>query len=177
MKRVIFALPLFLFLALVVLFMVGLEHDPRLIPSPFIGKPAPPLSLPRLIKDDQMLSRDDLIGEVMLVNFWATWCPTCKGEHAVLMEIADTNEVAIYGIDYKDDQIAATAWLERLGNPYRAVGFDKEGNAAIDWGVYGTPETFVLDKDGIIRYKHVGAISWQDWKETLEPLVKQLQEE
>jgi len=177
MKKLIFILPLVLFLVLIGFFIAGLDHDSRLLPSTFIDKPAPGFSLPRLIKDDQRLSQDDLKGEVSLVNFWATWCPTCKGEHEVLMEIVKKNGIAIYGIDYKDERVAALKWVNQLGNPYRAIATDKKGNTGIDWGVYGTPETFVLDKEGIIRYKHVGAISWQDWKQTLEPIVKKLKQE
>ncbi|MFK8068186.1 MAG: DsbE family thiol:disulfide interchange protein [Gammaproteobacteria bacterium] len=176
MKKLIYILPLILFAVLIGFFIIGLERDPRLIPSPFIGKSAPEFSLPRLLNADQLITQAELKGEVMLVNFWATWCPTCKGEHDVLMEVARSNkELAIYGIDYKDKKEDALSWLKQLGNPYRAVAFDQEGVTGIDWGVYGTPETFILDEQGIIHYKHVGAISWQDWKQILEPIVLELQ--
>lgn len=176
MKKLIYLIPLAIFTVMVFFFMIGLERDPHLIPSPFIGKPAPEFSLAQLIDADKTLSNTDLQGQVTLLNFWATWCPTCRGEHDVLMEIARGNgEIAIYGIDYKDDAITARKWLDQLGNPYRAVGFDQEGKTGIDWGVYGTPETFVLDKQGIIRYKHIGAVTWEDWKNTLEPMIRELQ--
>lgn len=174
MKKLIFILPLVLFLVLVGFFIVGLERDPRLIPSPFIDKPAPDFSLPRLIQENQQLTKADMKDEVALVNFWATWCPTCRGEHEVLMKIAKNNDIAIYGIDYKDDRTDALKWVKQLGNPYRAIAVDQAGSTGIDWGVYGTPETFVVDKEGVIRYKHVGAITWQDWKEHLEPVVNKL---
>lgn len=178
MKKLIYILPLILFFILIGFFIVGLDKDPRLIPSPFIGKPAPDFSLPRLKNEDQIFTQADLKGEVTLVNFWATWCPTCRGEHEVLMEIARlNNKLAIVGIDYKDQKDDALSWLEQLGDPYRAIAFDQKGTVGIDWGVYGTPETFVLDRKGIIRYKHVGAISWQDWKQTLEPIVQELLKE
>ncbi len=178
MKKLVFILPLVLFVILIGFFIVGLERDPRFIPSPFIGKPAPEFSLPHLQNEDQLITQADLEGEVSLVNFWATWCPTCRGEHDVLVEVARSNKnLAIYGIDYKDEKEDALSWLQQLGNPYRAVAFDQKGVTGLDWGVYGTPETFILDAQGIIRYKHVGAISWQDWKQILEPIVIELQTE
>ncbi len=177
MKKIIYILPLLLFFIIVGFFINGLNKDPRLIPSPLIGKAAPEFIIPQLIDEGKQLQQTDLKGKVLLLNFWATWCPTCRGEHDVLMEIARHKSVAMYGIDYKDKRPDAIKWLEDLGNPYHAIGFDYEGSVGIDWGVYGTPETFVIDKQGIIRYKHVGAISWQDWKQILEPIVLKLQQE
>lgn len=179
MKKLIYLLPLVIFVILIGFFIVGLERDPRLIPSPLIGKPAPAFELSPLSQvntTSEKLTQEDLKGEVTLLNFWATWCPTCRGEHDVLMEIARESNVKIFGVDYKDNQDDAMQWLEKLGNPYRAVAFDPEGKTGIDWGVYGTPETFVMDAEGIIRYKHVGAVSWEVWTKILEPLVKQLQQ-
>lgn len=177
MKKLIYILPLILFFILIGFFVNGLDKDPRLIPSPLIDKSVPKFSIQQLIDEEKLLQTSDLKGEVLLVNFWATWCPTCRGEHDVLMEIARNKTVTIYGIDYKDKRADALTWLKDLGNPYKAVGFDLEGSTGLDWGVYGTPETFVIDKQGIIRYKHVGAVSWQDWKQILEPIVLKLQQE
>lgn len=175
MKKLIYLIPLAIFAIMVGFFMVGLERDPRLIPSPFIDKPAPAMSAQWLLDSERLLRSEDLKGKVTLVNFWATWCPTCKGEHDVLMEVARTeNAIRIIGVDYKDTDDAAKAWLTKLGDPYETVVVDRDGKIGIDWGVYGTPETFILDANGVVRYKHVGAISWQDWTQTLQPIVNSL---
>lgn len=176
MKKIVYLLPLFVFIMLIGFFIIGLDRDPHLIPSPLIGKSSPVFSLPGLIEEKQLLTQEDLLGEVVLLNVWATWCSVCRREHSLLMEIAKNNEVAIYGIDYKDNRTDAIRWLEQLGNPYKAVIYDHDGNLGIDWGVYGTPETFILDKTGVVRYKHIGEITMQDWIKTIQPLIKVLKQ-
>ena len=174
MKKLITFLPLILFLVLVVFLKIGLSRDPRALPSQFIDKPAPEFSVPTLLDENKIMTQADLKGEVSLLNFWASWCPTCLGEHDVLMEISRQSDVVIFGVDYKDERTDGQRWVNERGDPYRAIAFDSEGEVGIDWGVTATPETFVLDKQGIVRYKHVGAITWQDWKQTIEPLIEKL---
>ena len=176
-RRMVYLLPLAIFIALVVLFFIGLGLNPKLIPSPLIGKPTPAFSLPKLHKPDELLQHTDLHGEVSLLNIWATWCPSCKQEHPILMQIAKTKEVPIYGLYYKDDPQLGVEWLQQYGNPYLANAVDVDGRVGIEWGAYGTPETFIIDQQGIIRYKHVGPVSWQDWQQTLLPKIKGLRED
>ncbi|HXG29753.1 MAG TPA: DsbE family thiol:disulfide interchange protein [Nevskiales bacterium] len=172
-----YLLPLLIVALLFALLAVGLTLDPRRVPSPLIGKPAPAFTLPRLSDPQQTVSAIDWHGEVCLVNVWASWCASCRDEHPLLLELARQAEVPIYGLNYKDQWDEALAWLARFGNPYRDSVFDAEGRAGLDWGVYGVPETFVLDKQGRIRHKHIGAITHQDLEQTLLPLVRQLQQE
>ncbi|BCX88878.1 cytochrome c biogenesis protein CcmG, thiol:disulfide interchange protein DsbE [Methylomarinovum tepidoasis] len=171
-----YLLPLGLFVGLLILLGVGLTLNPREVPSPLIGKPAPQFNLPRL--DDPQASFDSarFQGKVSLFNVWASWCVACRQEHAFLMQLARQG-VTIYGLDYKDTREAGLQWIERLGNPYQAVAFDAAGKVAIDWGVYGVPETFVIDKQGVIRYKHIGPITPRDWEEKLGPLVAYLEKQ
>ncbi len=172
-----YLLPLLIVALLFALLAVGLTLDPRSVPSPLIGKPAPAFTLPRLSDPQQTLSVADWRGEPSLVNVWASWCASCRDEHPLLLELARQGEVAIYGLNYKDQWDEALAWLARFGNPYRDSAFDAEGRVGLDWGVYGVPETFVLDKQGRIRHKHIGAITRQDLEQTLLPLVRQLRQE
>jgi len=165
------------FLLLVILLGVGLTLDPREIPSPFIGKPAPDFSLPKLQQPDQTISTKDMLGQVWLFNVWATWCTACRAEHETLVDLSRTGEVPIIGLNYKDDGEMAKRWLQQLGNPYQLNAVDKEGRVAIDWGVYGAPETFLIDKKGIIRHKHIGPLYPQALKETIMPMVRKLQAE
>lgn len=167
-------LPLAAFLGLAVLLGVGLKLNPREVPSPFIGKPAPPLALPSLADAATPVRAADLQGRVWLLNVWASWCAPCRDEHPLLVEIARREGVAIVGLNYKDDPAAATRWLQALGNPYTAVARDADGRAGIDWGVYGVPETFVIDRDGIVRWKHVGALTPQVWERDFRPLIAKL---
>ena len=171
-----YLIPLGAFLALVVVLWFGLQNAPKVrdVPSPFIGKQAPQFDLPRLKDPQARLSNADLSGDVTLVNVWATWCVSCRAEHEVLMALARTGEVKIYGLNYKDERDAALGWLQRLGDPYAANGYDPDGRAGIDWGVYGTPETFVVDAQGVVRYKHTGPIAWPDVEQKILPLVRQL---
>ena len=176
--RAKYLIPLGIFLALVVLFVVGLQRDPREIPSPLIGKPAPEFSLPRLKSPDQKFGRADLLkAPVSLVNVWASWCTACRQEHPFLMEIARRGEVPIFGLNYKDERADALQVLSSFGNPYTAVAFDHKGRVGIDWGVYGVPETFVVDGKGMIRYKQIGPIDVQVWEKTLRPLIEKIKAE
>ena len=169
-----FLLPL-AFLGLVVLLGVGLSLNPREVPSPLIGKPVPAFDVERLRFPDARLSDGDLKGQVSLVNFWATWCEGCRVEHPLLVRMADEAGVAIYGVNYKDERTAAVGWLDRLGDPYVASGYDREGGVGLDMGVYGLPETFVVGPDGVIAYKHIGPVTEDDWHNTLAPLIRSLQ--
>ncbi len=172
-----YLLPLGLFAALLILLGVGLTLNPREVPSPLVGRPAPTFTLPRLDDPETPFdSAERLRGRVSLFNVWASWCVACRQEHPFLMQLARQG-VTIYGLDYKDTREAGLQWLERLGNPYRAVAFDAAGKVAIDWGVYGVPETFVIDKQGVIRYKHIGPITPKDWEEKLGPLVAYLEKQ
>ncbi len=172
-----YLLPLGLFAALLILLGVGLTLNPREVPSPLVGRPAPTFTLPRLDDPETPFdSAERLRGRVSLFNVWASWCVACRQEHPFLMQLARQG-VTIYGLDYKDTREAGLQWIERLGNPYRAVAFDTDGKVAIDWGVYGVPETFVIDKQGVIRYKHIGPITPKDWEEKLGPLVAYLEKQ
>jgi cytochrome c biogenesis protein CcmG/thiol:disulfide interchange protein DsbE len=177
MKRAVFLLPLGVFFILIVFFAFGLRTDPTRLPSPLIGRPAPLFDLPSLIQPERRITTADLAGKMSLLNVWATWCTACMHEHPVLMKIAESGEVALYGLDYKDRREDALAWLAKFGDPYLGSAFDEDGRVGIDWGVYGTPETFLIDKTGTVRYKHIGPLSWEDWTQTLRPLVRQLKAE
>jgi cytochrome c biogenesis protein CcmG/thiol:disulfide interchange protein DsbE len=155
--------------ALVVLFARGLQRDPTRIPSPLIGQPAPAFDLP--MPDGSRLTQASLHGTPVLVNYWASWCTPCLVEHPLLMELARSG-VRIVGINYKDDPQAGAQWLERHGNPFAVIARDRDGRAGLDWGVYGVPETFALDAAGVIRHKHIGALTREAWESALAPVVK-----
>jgi cytochrome c biogenesis protein CcmG, thiol:disulfide interchange protein DsbE len=174
MKSLRFLIPLALFIVLVGFLAVGLKLDPREVPSPLIGKPAPKFTLPLLADPSQLLRREDLLGKVWILNVWASWCAACRDEHPLLVEYARSKRVPIYGLNYKDTREAGQQWLARFGNPYDASLFDQDGRVGIDWGVYGVPETFVVDRDGTIRFKHIGALTPTVLRERIEPLLKQL---
>jgi cytochrome c biogenesis protein CcmG/thiol:disulfide interchange protein DsbE len=169
--------PLIIFIALVVFLGIGLTLDPREVPSPFIGKPAPAFELPQLAAPAQTFGDKNLKGQVSLFNVWASWCVSCRQEHPLLLELAQQNIVPIYGLNYKDERAAGLEWLQNLGNPYAASAFDADGKVGVNWGVYGVPETFVIDKQGIIRHKHTGPITEESWRKTLLPLILKLQQE
>ncbi|MBK1647335.1 DsbE family thiol:disulfide interchange protein [Rhabdochromatium marinum] len=172
-----FLVPLFLFGALAGLLLYGLGQDPREVPSPLIGKAAPEFELPDLLDPSRTLSKADLLGQVSLVNVWASWCSACRAEHGMLMEISRRSDVQLLGLNWKDGQAEARQVIRMSGNPYRMIGFDPDNNAGIDWGVYGAPETFVVDRQGIIRYKQIGPIDPQVWQQTLAPMIAKLQSE
>ncbi len=174
MKALRYLIPLAIFAVLVLFLWRGLSLNPREVPSPLIDKPAPSFVLPQLHEPDKTLRKDELAGKVWLLNVWASWCPSCRDEHPVLIDIAKSGIVPIYGLNYKDQRDDALAWLKRFGNPYVASGSDLEGRVAIDFGVYGAPETFLIDRQGRIRYKHIGPVTPKVWAETLLPKVKQL---
>jgi cytochrome c biogenesis protein CcmG, thiol:disulfide interchange protein DsbE len=169
-----FLLPLGLFLVLAVFLAVGLGLDPREVPSPLVGKPAPAFKAAALARPEATIQRDDLLGKVWLLNVWASWCSACREEHPVLVEYARHAGVPIYGLNYKDKREDGLGWLKELGNPYTDSLFDPEGRIGIDYGVYGVPETFVIDRQGIIRYKHIGPITPAVLRDKIEPLLRQL---
>lgn len=173
MKR--FLLPLGIFIVLVGFLAVGLRLDPREVPSPLINKPAPPFTLPELMDPQRTFSQKDMLGKVWLLNVWASWCVSCREEHPVLVEFSKRNIVPVYGLNYKDDRKDALAWLARLGNPYTTSIMDRDGRIGIDYGVYGVPETYVIDKQGVIRYKQIGPVTPEILDAKIVPLVKKLQ--
>ena len=173
MKR--FLLPLAIFVVMVGFLAVGLTLNPREVPSPLVGKAAPDFSLPQLHEPDKVFSPKELAGKVWLLNFWASWCSGCKDEHPVLMQLAKSGEVPIYGADYKDRREEALTWLQRWGNPYQLVGVDEAGRVGINYGVYGVPETYVIDKAGKIRYKQIGPVDQDILDKKILPLVRELQ--
>ena len=159
---------------LVLVFVRGLDPDRNLneLPSPFLGKEAPQFDLPRVKFPDERVSSDDYAGDVALVNFWATWCVGCRQEHAFLMELSRTSDVPIYGIDWRDRREDALEWLDVLGDPYVASGYDEDATTGIDWGVYGAPETFLISRDGRVIYKHLGPLTRQIWQDEFVPLIE-----
>lgn len=170
-----YLIPLLLFMLLVGLLYRGLSLDPKLVPSPLIGKPMPGFTLTRLDDPDKTISDADLKGKVSMLNVWATWCTSCRAEHETLVEFARTGKLAIYGLNYKDNRADAQRWLMQLGNPYIANAFDPDGRTGIDWGVYGAPETFIMDRHGIIRHKHIGPLTGQVIANEILPLIAKLE--
>lgn len=170
-----YLIPLFVFACLVALFLVGLQHDPSIVPSPLINKPLPSFTLPTVRPPEKEIKSSDLHGEVTLLNVFASWCVSCRYEHPVLMDLAQRKEVRIVGFDYKDTRADAQRWLEERGDPYAMVLFDGDGKVGINLGVYGVPETYILDRNGIIRYKYIGPITRKVLDETIRPIVKRLQ--
>jgi cytochrome c biogenesis protein CcmG, thiol:disulfide interchange protein DsbE len=169
-----FLLPLGIFLVVVVFLAVGLRLDPHEVPSPLIGKPAPAFQAAALARPDTTLRRDDLLGKVWLLNVWASWCGACRDEHPVLVDLSRRGVVPIYGLNYKDKREEALSWLKQFGNPYTDSVFDSDGRIGIDYGVYGVPETFVIDRAGVIRYKHVGPVTPEVLRDKIEPLLRRL---
>jgi cytochrome c biogenesis protein CcmG/thiol:disulfide interchange protein DsbE len=170
-----FIWPLVAFLVLVGFLYVGLGLNPHEVPSPLIGKPAPAFTLPQLKEPGKQFSAEEMKGKVWLLNVWASWCVSCREEHPVLVELAQQNIVPIYGLDYKDKREDGLGWLDRGGNPYVLSASDIEGRVGIDYGVYGVPETYVIDKEGVIRYKEIGPVTPQSLQNKILPLVAQLQ--
>lgn len=173
MNRVLL-IPLGLFIALVAFLLVGLRRDPHEVPSPLINKPAPAFQLPQLQEPAKIFSAQQLRGRVWVLNVWASWCVTCRDEHPFLIEFSKEGVVPIYGLDWKDDRATALQWLGELGNPYVLSASDFDGRVAIDYGVYGAPESYLIDRDGVIRFKQVGPITREVWQEKILPLAKQL---
>ncbi len=175
MKRLGFYMPIALFAGIVVYLAIGLTLDPNKLPSMLIDKPVPEFDLAAIDGFDQGFSSSDLKGKVSLVNIWGSWCVACIIEHPLLMELAKNNTIPIYGIDWKDPPGAGAAWLQKEGNPYTLIGDDADGRVAIDFGVTGAPETFIVDKEGRIRYKYIGPITTEVWNEIILPVVEELQ--
>ncbi len=174
MKSLRFILPLALFVVLVGFLAVGLKLDPREVPSPLIGKPAPAFALTRLDNADQTIRRDDMLGKVWMLNVWASWCAACREEHPHLVAFAKTKAMPILGLNYKDTRKDGLGWLARFGDPYDASLFDVDGRVGIEFGVYGVPETFVIDKQGVIRFKQIGPITPDILQTRVVPLLKEL---
>jgi cytochrome c biogenesis protein CcmG, thiol:disulfide interchange protein DsbE len=176
-RRLLLLLPLAAFVALVLALAWGLTRNPSTIPSALIGKPAPQFSLPPVKGRTLGLSNEGLRGEVSLINVFASWCVACREEHPVLMQMKADGVAPIHGLNYKDQPNDAARWLDSMGDPYTRTGADISGRVAIDWGVYGVPETFVITKDGRIAYKHIGAVTRSVLEEKLLPLIRRLQQQ
>jgi cytochrome c biogenesis protein CcmG/thiol:disulfide interchange protein DsbE len=171
-----YAIPLLAFAVLVGFLFVGLRLKPQEVPSPLIGKPAPAFTLEQLHAPEQRFSGADMKGKVWLLNVWASWCVSCREEHPVLLALARQNDVPIVGLNYKDKREDALKWLAQFGNPYRLSIVDGDGRTGIDFGVYGVPETFLIDRGGLIRYKQIGPLTQEKWQQTILPLVRKLSE-
>ncbi len=167
--------PLAAFVVLVGFLLAGLGLNPREVPSPLVGKPAPAFKLARLHQPERMLGTADLEGQVWLLNVWASWCVSCRVEHPLLVELSKSKLVPIVGLNYKDKRDEGIAWLQQRGDPYDVSVLDRDGRVGIDWGVYGVPETFVIDKAGVIRYKHIGPVDAAALEKKILPLVRELQ--
>jgi cytochrome c biogenesis protein CcmG/thiol:disulfide interchange protein DsbE len=174
MKRLWFLIPLAAFFALAAILARGLRLDPHEVPSPLIDKPAPTFALTRLDDPAKTIRLRDMRGKVWMLNVWASWCVSCREEHPLLVAFSKKHLVPIYGLDYKDQRADASGWLARFGNPYEASLFDGEGRVGIDFGVYGVPETFIIDQNGVIRMKHIGPISEEALATKIEPLLEKL---
>lgn len=172
-----YLMPLALFIVMAVFLALGLKLNPKDIPSPLIDLPAPDFALPVLDQPERTLTKHALIGDVWLLSVWASWCGSCRAEHPIFNQLAKQKLVTIVGLNYKDEPADAKQWLAQLGNPYDVSIMDLEGRTGIDYGVYGVPETFVVDKKGIIRYKHTGPVDVRDMQEILIPLIKKLKAE
>lgn len=169
-----YLIPLVVFLVLVVFLAIGLGRDPREVPSPLINKAAPTFRLAQLKEPAKTFSAEDMRGKVWILNVWASWCITCRDEHPLLLDYAKSGAVPIYGLNYKDKREDALAWLDDLGDPYVLSAADLEGRVAIDYGVYGAPETYVIDQQGTIRFKQVGPVTPDVWTKKVLPLVQEL---
>ena len=167
-----FAIPIVVFLLLVVVFSFGLFNDPRELPSPFLGEQAPSFQVASLTEPERIVGSADYAGKMALVNVWATWCGGCRQEHGFLMQLARSGAISIYGINWRDDREAALGWLRQLGDPYEFSAFDADGRVGIDWGVYGAPETFLLSPEGIVLHKHLGPLDARIWQEDFVPLIE-----
>ncbi|HEY0060666.1 MAG TPA: DsbE family thiol:disulfide interchange protein [Telluria sp.] len=169
-----FLLPLLLFGALVVFLAIGLRLDPKEVPSPLIGKQVPGFQLAQLHEPEKIIAPADMAGRVWLLNIWASWCVSCREEHPHLMGLSSLHAAPIVGLNYKDGRQDGMDWLRQFGNPYSVSAFDHDGRVGIDFGVYGVPETFVIDKLGVIRYKHIGPLTPEVINGKLLPMIKEL---
>jgi cytochrome c biogenesis protein CcmG/thiol:disulfide interchange protein DsbE len=169
-----YLLPLIAAIVLVPILILGLRSDPSKLPSQFIGKPAPVFDLPTLREPTRRISTSDLSGQISLVNIWATWCVGCRAEHEFLMELERQQDIPIYAINWRDNRAEALNWLAQYGDPYIASGFDEDGRVGIDWGVYGAPETFLVNTDGHVIYRFTGPLSRELWEQEFVPLIAEL---
>ncbi len=169
-----FLIPLALFAVLVGFLVVGLQRDPREIPSPLVEKPAPAFNVAQLVAADKTFSPADMKGQVWMLNVWASWCVACREEHPLLVQLGRSKIVPVIGLDYKDQRPVALKFLAQNGNPYDLSAFDGDGRVGIDYGVYGVPETFIIDKNGIIRHKQIGPITPEALEKKILPLIEQL---
>ncbi len=173
MRRFLF--PLAIFIVLAGFLAAGLRLNPREVPSPLIGKPVPAFRLAQLQVSDKFITPEDMRGKVWLLNVWASWCVSCRQEHPVLIDLQQQNRIPIIGLNYKDDRAAAITWLtQHGGDPYLVSAVDADGRVGIDFGVYGVPETFLIDKNGMIRYKHIGPVTTEALKTKILPLAEEL---
>lgn len=173
-RRWFFFIPLLVFILTCIFCWRGLGLDPRLLPSTLINKPLPKFAIVNLTNPKQIVTAADFKGKVTLLNVWATWCESCAAEHMELLKIAQNSTVNLVGLDYKDDKEQALAWLMQKGNPYRQVLFDQDGKLGIELGVYGTPETFIIDSNGIVRYKYIGPLTEETIKAVILPIIDSL---
>jgi len=169
-----FIIPLGIFLVLVAFLAIGLRRDPHEVPSPLINKPAPAFSLPQLKDPSKTFSAEDMRGKVWLLNVWASWCISCRDEHPFLFEYAKSGAVPIYGLNYRDKREDALAWLSELGDPYVLSASDTDARVGINYGVYGAPESYLIDRNGVIRFKQIGPITPDVWQKTIVPLAREL---
>jgi cytochrome c biogenesis protein CcmG/thiol:disulfide interchange protein DsbE len=169
-----FLIPLALFVVLVGFLAVGLNRDPREVPSPLVGKPAPAFNLPQLAAPEKNFSPEQMKGQVWMLNVWASWCVSCRQEHPLLVQFAKAGIAPLIGLDYKDQREDGQRWLKQFGNPYDLSAFDADGRVGIDYGVYGVPETYIIDKAGVIRHKHIGPITPEALEKKIVPLIEQL---
>ena len=168
-----FLLPLVAFLVLIAMFVVGLTMDPSRIPSPLLENPAPQFALPSLHDASVEVGSATYANQLALVNIWATWCPGCRQEHGFLVELANEGAIPIFGLNWRDNRPDALQWLQALGDPYIASAFDVDGRVGIDWGAYGAPETFLVDKNGIVIHKHIAPLTREIWERDFLPLIRE----
>jgi cytochrome c biogenesis protein CcmG/thiol:disulfide interchange protein DsbE len=174
MKSLRFLIPLFVLAVLLAFLAAGLKLNPREVPSPLIGKPAPGFNLARLDDPTQNIKREDMHGKVWMLNVWASWCVACRQEHPLLVEFSRRKLLPVLGLNYKDQRPDGLGWLGQFGNPYDASLYDIDGRVGIDFGVYGVPETFIIDREGVIRMKHIGPLTPEVIQTEIEPMVRKL---
>lgn len=170
-----YMIPGLVFSILVLFFWLGLSLDPSEVPSPLVGKPGPAFEVEELQNPGEVVNNATMAGKPALLNVWATWCAACRLEHDALLALANSKAIPIYGLNYKDDRNSAIRWLQQLGDPYTATAYDPEGKVGLDWGVYGAPETFLLDPNGVVVYKHISPMSLEVWRTEFVPRIEQMQ--
>jgi len=169
-----YLLPLIAVILFIPILVLGLRNDPSILPSQYIGKPAPEFDLPTVKDPSQRFSSADLVGQVSVLNIWATWCVGCRAEHEFLMQLSRDGSIPIHSINWRDNRTDALQWLKQLGDPYTASGYDEDGRVGIDWGVYGAPETFLLSAEGTVIYRFTGPLTWDLWNQEFVPRIAEL---